>query len=111
MEDFWTDLVKWVNKANTSGFVSDANKGILVEGRSGEEVVGKLRNYQVSEGRLNLKWVDKRSCPASSLDAIIINVALGNAYWRMLGETCHGWSSGLRALKLWRPASRSLRFS
>jgi hypothetical protein len=48
-----------VKKAVESGFVSDANKGIMVEGKTGEEVVDRLKNYQNSAGRLKLQWGEK----------------------------------------------------
>jgi hypothetical protein len=48
-----------VNNAVQGGFVSKENKDIMVEAKTGQEVVDRLKNYQNSAGRLKLKWGQK----------------------------------------------------
>jgi len=56
VEGFYDGLLMWVRAAVDGGFVSEANKGIMVEVRTAEEVVEALRDYKVSEGRYKLNW-------------------------------------------------------
>ncbi|KLJ08455.1 hypothetical protein EMPG_16113 [Blastomyces silverae] len=56
IDGYWDGLLQWVEKSVESGFVHKANKGILVECRSVEEVLGALRDYRLSEGRYKLDW-------------------------------------------------------
>ena len=55
----WDGLLQWVRKAVDSGFISESNSTIMVEGKTGEEVVECLRHYEVSKGRFTLKWNEK----------------------------------------------------
>lgn len=59
VEGYWDGILSWVKTAVSSGFVSEANKGIMVEAKSGEEVVSCLRDYQNSKGRFDLKWEEQ----------------------------------------------------
>lgn len=59
VEGYWDGILSWVKTAVSSGFVSESNKDIMVEARSGEEVVNCLKEYQNSEGRFKLKWEDE----------------------------------------------------
>jgi len=56
VEGFYDGLLMWVRAAVHGGFVSEANKGIMVEAKTAEEVVKALRDYKVSEGRYKLNW-------------------------------------------------------
>lgn len=56
VDDYWSGLLQWVDKAIESGFVSEGNRGIIAEGKSAEEVVERLRDYKVAEGRFKLQW-------------------------------------------------------
>ncbi|EER40368.1 lysine decarboxylase-like protein [Histoplasma capsulatum var. duboisii H88] len=56
IDGYWDGLLQWVEKSVESGFVSHANKGILVECHSVEEVLGALRGYRLSEERYSLNW-------------------------------------------------------
>ncbi|MCJ1419108.1 hypothetical protein MMC32_005461 [Xylographa parallela] len=56
VEGFYDGLLMWVRAAVDGGFVSEANKGIMVESKTAEEVVKALRDYKVSEGRYKLNW-------------------------------------------------------
>jgi hypothetical protein len=49
-------LLEWVNGAVGAGFVGEGSKGILREGRTGEECVEILRNYKGARGRFKLEW-------------------------------------------------------
>jgi uncharacterized protein (TIGR00730 family) len=53
---YWDGLLQWVRTAVSSGFLSKSNASILVEAVSASDVVTCLRNYHISEGRLNLEW-------------------------------------------------------
>jgi uncharacterized protein (TIGR00730 family) len=57
--EYWDGLLEWVRNAVKEGFVGEGNRGIIVECRSVEEVVGKLREYRVAEGRFVLDWGDE----------------------------------------------------
>lgn len=53
---YWDGVLAWVRNAVKEGFVSEANSNILVEAKDVNQVLEALRNYKVSEGRLQLKW-------------------------------------------------------
>lgn len=59
VEDFWTPLMEWVGGATKKGFVSESNKGIIVEAKEAGEVIDALRGYKNSEGRFKLHWGEK----------------------------------------------------
>jgi hypothetical protein len=59
VEGYWDGLLQWVSKAVDSGFVSEGNKGIMVEARSGEQVLDRLQNYTTAAGRFQLSWGEK----------------------------------------------------
>ncbi|KAL4936863.1 hypothetical protein BDV06DRAFT_204119, partial [Aspergillus oleicola] len=56
---YWDGLLEWVRNAVREGYVSQENRGIVVEAKSIEEVWPALVRYQVSEGRYQLKWEDE----------------------------------------------------
>jgi len=56
VEGFYDGLLSWVRAAVDGGFVSEANKGIMVEVATAYEVVRALEDYNVSEGRFKLNW-------------------------------------------------------
>lgn len=56
VEGYWTGLMEWVGTAVKSGFVSEGNRGILVEADSADGVVRALREYRNAEGRFGLTW-------------------------------------------------------
>lgn len=55
----WDGLLQWVNKAVETGFVTQENKSIMVEAKTAQEVIDKLRDYENSPGRLGLDWKNK----------------------------------------------------
>ncbi|CZT20010.1 related to Rossmann fold nucleotide-binding protein [Ramularia collo-cygni] len=59
VEGYWDGILQWVKTAVGAGFVSESNRDIMVEARSGEEVVKCLKDYQNSEGRFKLKWEEQ----------------------------------------------------
>jgi hypothetical protein len=59
IDGYWDGLLQWVKKAVESGFVTEPNRGIMVEAKTSEEVVEQLKNYQNSAGRLKLHWGEK----------------------------------------------------
>ncbi|KAL3432196.1 hypothetical protein BDV09DRAFT_134730 [Aspergillus tetrazonus] len=56
---YWDGLLEWVRNSVREGYVSKENGSILVEAKTVEEVWPKLVQYQVSEGRYQLKWEDE----------------------------------------------------
>ncbi|EEH16786.2 hypothetical protein PABG_06873 [Paracoccidioides brasiliensis Pb03] len=56
IEGYWDGLMEWVERAVKDEFVSEVNKGIFVECKRVEEVVGALRAYRLCEGRYSLDW-------------------------------------------------------
>lgn len=59
VEGYYDGLLKWVNTAVNAGFIKKGNAGILVEALTAEEVVEKLRDYQVAGDRFKLDWSQK----------------------------------------------------
>lgn len=56
MDGFYDDLIVFINKSIKSGFISENNGQILQVASTAEEVIEKLENYKVPEGRFNLSW-------------------------------------------------------
>ncbi|KAK4580490.1 hypothetical protein LTR86_000693 [Recurvomyces mirabilis] len=59
VDGYWTDLLKWVKNAVKAGFIAENNEGIMVEARTGDEVVERLEDYRNAEGRFMLQWGEK----------------------------------------------------
>ncbi len=59
VDGYFDGIVQWINKAVKDKFITPANKGILVEALTAEDCMAELKNYQLSEGRLNLNWDEK----------------------------------------------------
>ncbi|KAL2002508.1 hypothetical protein VTN02DRAFT_6643 [Thermoascus thermophilus] len=53
---FYDGLLAWVKNAVKEGYISPANAEILVEAKDVSEVLTKLRDYKVSDGRMQLNW-------------------------------------------------------
>jgi uncharacterized protein (TIGR00730 family) len=56
IEGYYDGLIKWVGTAVGEGFVGAECGGVMVEAKSGIEVVEKLREYKVQTGRFKLNW-------------------------------------------------------
>lgn len=56
MNGFYDELIVFINKAIENGFISENNGKILQIANTCEEVIEKLENYTVPEGRFNLTW-------------------------------------------------------
>jgi uncharacterized protein (TIGR00730 family) len=56
LNGFYDELIIFINKAIKSGFISENNGKILQIASTPEEVIEKLENYVVPEGRFNLTW-------------------------------------------------------
>jgi uncharacterized protein (TIGR00730 family) len=56
VDGFYDGLTNWINHAVKSGFISSNNRKIIVEATSAAEVIEKIENYIVPDGRLNLNW-------------------------------------------------------
>lgn len=59
MYRYWDGILAWVKQSVEAGFVQEGNKSILVEGKSAEECVAALKDYQASVGRFKLDWKDE----------------------------------------------------
>ena len=59
VDGYWDGVLQWVSKAVESGFITEKNQSIMLEAKSSEEALQKLRDYMASEGRLNLQWSEK----------------------------------------------------
>ncbi|EME85278.1 uncharacterized protein MYCFIDRAFT_83373 [Pseudocercospora fijiensis CIRAD86] len=59
VEGYWDGLLSWVQKSVEERFVSKENERIMVEAKTAEEVVEKLKNYRNAEGRFGLEWEEK----------------------------------------------------
>lgn len=53
---FYDGLIDWIDKAVGSGFISKGNRDIIVVANSPEEVIEKIENYRIADGRLSLNW-------------------------------------------------------
>lgn len=56
MDGFYDGLVEFVQKCIKNGFISENNGKILQVASTPEEVIEKINNYVVPEGRFNLNW-------------------------------------------------------
>jgi uncharacterized protein (TIGR00730 family) len=56
VEGYYDGVLAWIRDAVQAGFVRERQKDILVEAKTAEEVGTWLREYAVSDGRLNLQW-------------------------------------------------------
>jgi uncharacterized protein (TIGR00730 family) len=59
VEGYWDGILQWVTKAVNEEFIAKDNKSIMVEARTSDEVIERLRDYQNSEGRFKLQWDHK----------------------------------------------------
>lgn len=63
LNGFYDDLITWVNKAVSQGFIKNGARDILVVGNTAQEVVDQIKNYKVAEGRFNLNWDHQTPTP------------------------------------------------
>jgi uncharacterized protein (TIGR00730 family) len=56
VDGYWNGLIEWIRNAVEAGFLRETNADIIVEAKSAEEVVDRLKVYKNAEGRLNLTW-------------------------------------------------------
>jgi uncharacterized protein (TIGR00730 family) len=56
VDGYYSGLIEWINNAVKSGFVSENNRGIIVEAKTADEVVTSLKEYKNVEGRFSLTW-------------------------------------------------------
>ncbi|CCH45946.1 hypothetical protein BN7_5533 [Wickerhamomyces ciferrii] len=56
IDGFYDDLLIFLQKSIKSGFISEKNGEIIVVGNSTDEVLEKIENYKIPEGRYNLNW-------------------------------------------------------
>ncbi|KIV99038.1 uncharacterized protein PV09_09213 [Verruconis gallopava] len=56
VDGYYDGLIDWVKGAVKAGFIAPENGGIMVEGKTADEVLHKLKNYEISKARLKLDW-------------------------------------------------------
>ncbi|KAL8725756.1 MAG: hypothetical protein Q9166_007156 [cf. Caloplaca sp. 2 TL-2023] len=59
VDNHYDGLLDWVRSSVTRGFITPGNAGILVEALDAEEVIRQLKEYKLSEERLDLDWSQK----------------------------------------------------
>jgi uncharacterized protein (TIGR00730 family) len=64
---YYDGLLSWIRSAVDAAFIHEKQSNILVEATTVEECGVALRNYTVSEGRLNLQWTEIREQVAALL--------------------------------------------
>ncbi|SCU82327.1 LADA_0C04500g1_1 [Lachancea dasiensis] len=58
---FFDGLLQFIQHAIKSGFISEKNGRIIQVATTAEEVIDKIQQYVVPEGRFNLNWSDEHS--------------------------------------------------
>ncbi|KAL8764792.1 MAG: hypothetical protein Q9209_007879 [Squamulea sp. 1 TL-2023] len=56
VDKYYDGLIEWIRSSVTAGFITPGNAGILVEALDAEEVMKLLKEYTLSEDRLQLDW-------------------------------------------------------
>ncbi|GMF08445.1 unnamed protein product [Ambrosiozyma monospora] len=56
IDGFYDDFIKFLNSAIEKGFISKKNGQIIAIANTAEEVIEKLDNYVVPDGRFTLQW-------------------------------------------------------
>ena len=59
VEGYWDGILKWTRDAVSAGFIAESNAGIMVEAKTGDEVIEQIRTYQNAAGRFKLQWNQK----------------------------------------------------
>ena len=59
VDGYWEGVLQWVEKTVEEGFVKGENAQIMVEAKTPEEAIQKLREYKISKERFDLKWGEK----------------------------------------------------
>ncbi|KAK4888331.1 hypothetical protein LTR49_028857, partial [Elasticomyces elasticus] len=53
---YWGPILQWVKSAVESAMIGDGNCDTMVEAKSAEEVIERLKDYRNAGGRFKLKW-------------------------------------------------------
>ncbi|GMG31169.1 unnamed protein product [Ambrosiozyma monospora] len=56
IDGFYDDFIKFLDSAIEKGFISKKNGKIIAVANTAEEVIEKLDNYVVPDGRFTLQW-------------------------------------------------------
>ena len=59
VEGYYDALIQWVKGSVSAGFIKPGNANIFVEALTADEVIEKLKGYQLAEHRLDLDWSQK----------------------------------------------------
>ncbi|CCE64765.1 hypothetical protein TPHA_0I02640 [Tetrapisispora phaffii CBS 4417] len=55
---FYDPLLEFVKKSIESGFISKNNGNIIAVAKTAQEVIDKINNYKIPDGRFTLNWSD-----------------------------------------------------
>ncbi|KAM3159948.1 hypothetical protein ACU8KH_06049 [Lachancea thermotolerans] len=58
-DGFFDGLLRFIQHSIESGFISEKNGRIIQVATTAEEVIDKIQQYQVPDGRFNLNWSDE----------------------------------------------------
>ncbi len=56
IDGFYDGFIQFIEKAIATGFISELNGSIVAVANTPEEVIQKIKDYKVPDGRLNLDW-------------------------------------------------------
>lgn len=56
VDGYYDGIISWIRSAVDAGFVNGRQVNIAIEAKTAEECGIALKNYLVSDGRLNLEW-------------------------------------------------------
>ncbi|SMN20174.1 similar to Saccharomyces cerevisiae YJL055W Putative protein of unknown function, proposed to be involved in the metabolism of purine and pyrimidine base analogues [Maudiozyma saulgeensis] len=59
IDGFYDSLLEFISHSIEAGFISHSNGNIVQVATTAEEVIQKIQEYKVPEGRFNLKWDDE----------------------------------------------------
>ncbi|CCC67473.1 hypothetical protein NCAS_0A09150 [Naumovozyma castellii] len=59
IDGFYDHLLELINHSVKQGFISEKNREIVQVAETAQEVIEKIQNYVVPEGRFNLNWTDE----------------------------------------------------
>lgn len=60
VDGYYDDVVTWVKKAVQEEFVDAGNANIVVEAKTADEVIDRIKSYKIAPQRYSLNWGDNR---------------------------------------------------
>jgi len=59
VDGFFDGILQWIEKSSSEGFISPANKGIVVTATDAKGALKQLREYKLSADTMKLEWGDQ----------------------------------------------------